>query len=178
MRWLAVCRLHRCVEGGQAPRRVRLEVATAAAGRHVVDDHLRQLGVERELLRAVSAQWDRVARSAAHGMPVWIAVELDRLVVSGTPNLLTDEPAARRVEALFDAVRGRYGARALLWGERRDPYAPYTGAKIAYQSFPDLVRLRWLGVLPRPRVVSPDRRGALRERHSPVSSETDPAVSL
>ena len=59
---------------GQAPRRVRLEVATTAAGPHVVDSHLRQLGVERELLRVVSAQWDRAARSAAGDVPVRVAV--------------------------------------------------------------------------------------------------------
>ena len=74
VRWLAVCALHRCGEGGQAPRRVRLEVATTAAGPHVVDSHLRQLGVERELLRVVSAQWDRAARSAAGDVPVRVAV--------------------------------------------------------------------------------------------------------
>ena len=148
VRWLAVCALHRCGEGGQAPRRVRLEVATTAAGAHVVDNHLRQLGVERELLRVVSAQWDRAARSAAGDVPVRVAVLLDRLVPCGTPDLFTDDPAARRVQALLDAVRGRYAAPALLWGECGDPYSPYSGAKIAYQSFPDMARLRWLGLVP------------------------------
>ena len=46
------------------------------------------------------------------------------------------------------AVRARYGAPALLWGECGDPYSPYTGAKIAYQSFPDMARLRWLNLAP------------------------------
>ena len=52
------------------------------------------------------------------------------------------------MQALVDAVRARYGAPALLWGECGDPYGPYTGAKIAYQSFPDMARLRWLGLVP------------------------------
>ena len=96
----------------------------------------------------VSAQWDRAARSAAGDVPVRVAVVLDRLVPSGTPDLFTDDPAARRVQALLDDVRARYGAPALLWGECGDPYSPYTGAKIAYQSFPDMARLRWLGLVP------------------------------
>ena len=117
---------------------------------HVVPryHHLRQLGVERELLRLVSAQWDWAARSAAGDVPVRVAVLLDRLVPCGTPDLFTDDPAARRVQALLDDVRARYGAPALLWGECGDPYSPYTGAKIAYQSFPDMARLRWLGLVP------------------------------
>ena len=48
---------------------------------------------------------------------------------------------------MLDRVRDRYGARALLWGECGDPRGPYTGAKIAYQSFPDMARLRWLGAV-------------------------------
>ena len=43
---------------------------------------------------------------------------------------------------MIDRVRARYGARALLWGVCGDPRGPYTGAKIAYQSFPDMARLR------------------------------------
>ena len=120
---------------------------------HVVPryHHLRQLGVERELLRLVSAQWDRAARSAAGDVPVRVAVVLDRLVPSGSLDLFSDDPDVRRVQALLDAVRGRYGARALLWGESRDPYGRYTGAKISFQSFPDMARLRWLGLVPGPR---------------------------
>ena len=45
------------------------------------------------------------------------------------------------------SVRDRYGARALLWGQCADQRGPYTGANIAYQSFPDMARLRWLGLV-------------------------------
>ena len=147
---------------------MRLEVATTAAGAHVVDNHLRQLGVERELLRVVSAQCDRAARSAAGDVPVRVTVLFDRLVPSGTPDLFTDDPAARRVQALLDAVRGgRYGAPVLLWERCGDPYGPYTGAKISFQSFPDIARLRWLGVVPRARIDG----SATMRRAARVNSE-------
>ena len=61
VRWLALCALHRCVRGGQAPRRVRLEVVTGCRRFHAADAQLQQPGFERELLRAVSALWDGAA---------------------------------------------------------------------------------------------------------------------
>ena len=53
----------------------------------------------------------------------------------------------RRLQLMIDRVRDRYGARVLLWGPCGDRRGPYTGAKIAYQSFPDMHRLRWLGIV-------------------------------
>ena len=44
---------------------------------------------------------------------------------------------------MVDQVRARYGARSLLWGECGDS----NGRTIAYQSFPDMERLRWLGIV-------------------------------
>ena len=61
-------------------------------------------------------------------------------------SLFEADPRERRLQWLLDRVRDRYGARALLWGECADPRGPYTGAKIACQSFPDMARLRWLGL--------------------------------
>ena len=59
-------------------------------------------------------------------------------------------PASAYPDAPLIAVNTaakRARARALLWGVCGDPRGPYTGAKIAYQSFPDLARLRWLGLV-------------------------------
>ena len=62
---------------------------------------------------------------------------------------------------MLDRVRDRYGARALLWGACGDPRGPYTGAKIAYQTFPDMARLRWLGLVGGDRLIGGNviRRG-------------------
>ena len=71
------------------------------------------------------------------------------------PSLFEPNPRERRLQWMLDRVRDRYGARALLWGECG---GPYTGAKIAYQSFPDLDRLRWLGVVDEPMARCPAHR--------------------
>ena len=146
VRWLAVCALRRCHEGHQAARSVRLEVAARGRGVRVDSARIEGSGSERELLRALSALWDAAARVAGDEPPVRVAVVLERLLDMTQPQLFDDDARARRLQALLDAVRERYSARALRWGECGDPKGPYTGAKIAYQSFPDLARLRWLGV--------------------------------
>ena len=63
------------------------------------------------------------------------------------PSSLTSIRASAVCRGLLDAVRDRYAAPALVWGRCADPGGRYTGAKIAYQSFPDAARLRWLGVV-------------------------------
>ena len=147
VRWLAVCALRRCHEGAQAPRRVRLEVAARGRGVRVADARIEGPGFERELLRSVSALWDAAASAVGDEPPVRVAVVLESLVDPTQPQLFDAGPRARRLQALLDAVRARYSARALLWGRCGDPYGPYTGAKIAYESFPDAARLRWLGLV-------------------------------
>ena len=64
VRWLAVCALRRCVEGGQVPRRVAVEVATRAGEVRTGAALIPSSGHERELLRAVSALWDAAADAA------------------------------------------------------------------------------------------------------------------
>ena len=147
VRWLAVCALRLCVEGRQAPGRVGLEVVTAAgevrAGARLVEPR----GHERELLRAVSALWDGAADAGPADRPARVGVVLDALVDPGLLELFAPDAREERLQAVLDAVRERYSAPALLWGRCADPRGRYTGAKIAYQSFPDAVRLRWLGII-------------------------------
>ena len=72
----------------------------------------------------------------------------------------------RRIQWMLDRVRERYGVPALLWGECADPNGPYTGAKIAYQSFPDMARLHWLGLFGGDQVSARDARGGGLHRAS------------
>ena len=147
VRWLAVCALRRCVEGRRVPGRVRLEVVTAGgevrAGARLVEPR----GHERELLRAVSALWDGAADAGPADRPGRVGVVLDALVDPDALQLFAPDAREHRLQGLLDAVRERYSAPALLWGRCADPRGRYTGAKIAYQSFPDERRLRWLGII-------------------------------
>ena len=104
-------------------------------------------GHERELLRAVSALWDAAADARPHDGPARVGLVLDVLVDACAPQLFDVDPGERRLQRLLDAVRDHYAAPALVWGRCADPGGRYTGAKIAYQSFPDAARLRWLGVV-------------------------------
>ena len=147
VRWLAVCALRRCVEAGQVPRRVAVEVATRAGEVRTGAELIPSSGHERELLRAVSCLWDAAADAAPHDGPARVGLVLDALVDARAPQLFDVDPSERRLQILLDAVRDRYAAPALVWGRCSDPEGRYTGAKIAYQSFPDAARLRWLGVV-------------------------------
>ena len=163
VRWLAVCALHRCADGGQAPGRVRLEVGTVGGVVRSGVGRLDAFGYECDLLRAVSMLWDEAAASAADDPPGRVGVLLEALCDPTAPTLFEVDPRERRLQWTIDRVRARYGARALLWGVCGDPRGPYTGAKIAYQSFPDMARLRWLGIvdgdpLPLRAVVAHSRR--------------------
>ena len=79
--------------------------------------------------------------------PARVGVVLENLRDPDGPTLFEHDPRERRLQWMIDRVRERYGARALLWGPCGDPRGPYTGVKIAYQSFPDMARLRWFGIL-------------------------------
>ena len=147
VRWLAVCALHRCTEGGQSPGAVRLEVVTVGGAVRAAVARLDPDG-ELPLLRALTALWDAAGASAAADPPTRVAVVLEALCDSDAPSLFEHDPRERRLQWMIDTVRARYGARALLLGECGDPNGRYTGAKIAYQSFPDMERLRWLGLVP------------------------------
>ena len=147
VRWLAVCALRRCVEGGKLPRRVAVEVVTRAGEVRSAAELIPSSGHERELLRAVSCLWDAAADAAPHDGPARVGLVLDVLVDARAPQLFDVDPGERRLQRLLDAVRDHYAAPALVWGRCADPEGPYTGAKIAYQSFPDAARLRWLGVV-------------------------------
>ena len=147
VRWLAVCALRRCVEGGQLPRRVAVEVATRAGEVRTGAELIPSSGHERELLRAVSALWDAAADARPHDGPARVGLVLDVLVDACAPQLFDVDPGERRLQRLLDSVRDHYAAPALVWGRCADPGGRYTGAKIAYQSFPDAARLRWLGVV-------------------------------
>ena len=147
VRWLAVCALHRCTEGGQSPGRVRLEVVTSGGAVLGGVASFNSFGYERDLLRAVTALWDQAAASCPSDPPVRVGVVLERLCDPNSPTLFEVDPRERRLQWMIDRVRERFGARALLWGSCGDPRGPYTGAKIAYQSFPDMARLRWLGIV-------------------------------
>ena len=92
------------------------------------------------------ALWDAAGAPGPADPPARVAVVLEALCDSDAPSLFEPDPRERRLQWMVDRVRARYGARALLWGECGDPNGRYTGAKIAYQSFPDSERLRWLGI--------------------------------
>ena len=147
VRWLAVCALRRCVEGGQVPRRVAVEVVTRSGEVRSGTASIASYGHERPLLRAVSGLWDAAADAAPHDGPARVGLVLDALVDARAPQLFDVDPGERCLQRLLDAVRDHYAAPALVWGRCADPEGPYTGAKIAYQSFPDAARLRWLGVV-------------------------------
>ena len=150
VRWLAVCALRRCVEGGKVPRRVAVEVVTrsgevrsgtelipsyGARARACFEGGLRRCGMPRPM------------RDRTMGRPAWVSCSM-LLVDARAPQLFdVDDRRERRLQRLLDAVRDRYAAPALVWGRCADPGGRYTGAKIAYQSFPDAARLRWLGVV-------------------------------
>ena len=151
VRWLCVCALHRCAEGGQRPGRVRLEVVTAGGAVRGGVGRLGAFGHELDLLRAVSTLWDEVAALGSNDPPARVGVVLEALRDRSAESLFEANPRERRLQWMVDRIRDRYGARALLWGESGDPRGRYTGAKIAYQSFPDMARLRWLGLVREPR---------------------------
>ena len=67
VRWLAVCALHRCAEGGHMPARVCLEVVTMAGVVRCAVARLGGFGYELDLLCTLSALWDAVADSAPQG---------------------------------------------------------------------------------------------------------------
>ena len=84
-----------------------------------------------------AARWyRRAAEQGSKGAIFGLAIQL-----------FAPDERERRLQGLLDAVRDRYSAPALLWGRCADPHGRYTGAKIAYQSFPDAARLRWLGII-------------------------------
>ena len=159
-RWLAVCALHRCAEGGQAPGRVRLEVVTVGGVVRVGVARLDTFGYELALLRAVAALWDGAATMDLDDPPARVGIVLEPLCDSAGPTLFEPDPREHRLQWMTDRVRARYGARALLWGVCGDPRGPYTGAKIAYQSFPDMARMRWLGIVDEDPLVSGASPGA------------------
>ena len=80
------------------------------------------------------------------GRPAWVSCSMSSWM-RARPSSLTSIRRERRLQRLLDAVRDHYAAPALVWGRCADPGGRYTGAKIAYQSFPDAARLRWLGVV-------------------------------
>ena len=98
----------------------------------------------------VSTLWDEAAGSDPDDPPGRVGVVLEELHARSAPSLFEADACERRLQWMLDRVRDRYGARALLWGECGDPRGRYTGAKIVYQSFPDMARLRWLGLLDEP----------------------------
>ena len=126
-----------CVRCGVVSRGVRRQGACLVEPR----------GHERELLRAVSALWDRAAEAGPADRPARVGVVVDALVDPELLQLFAPDAREHRLQELLDAVRDRYSAPALLWGRCADPRGRYTGAKIAYQSFPDERRLRWLGII-------------------------------
>ena len=121
VRWLALCALHRCAEGAQAPARVRLEVVTVAGVVLGGSRRLDGFGYERDLVRAVSALWDDAAASAPVDPPGRIGVLLEALRDRSAPSLFEPDLCERRIQWMLDRVRERYGAPALLWGECGDP---------------------------------------------------------
>ena len=96
-------------------------------------------------VRAVTVLWNRAA--LADDPPARVGLVLENLRDPDAPTLFEHDARDRRIQWMIDRVRERYGAPALLWGECADPHGPYTGAKIAYQSFPDTDRLHWLGLV-------------------------------
>ena len=115
VRWLGVCALHRCAEGGQRPGCVRLEVVTVGGAVRAGVGRLGARGFELDLLRAVSALCDEAAVSAANDPPARVGVVLEALCDWGAPCLFEADATERR-QWMLDRVRARYGARALLWG--------------------------------------------------------------
>ena len=114
-------------------------------------------GYERDLLRTVTVLWDRAALDG--NPPARVGVVLENLRDPDAPTLFEHDARDRRIQWMIDRVRDRYGAPALLWGECADPNGPYTGAKIAYQSFPDMARLHWLGLVGGDQVSACNARG-------------------
>ena len=116
VRWLAVCALHRCAEGGQRPGRVRLEVVTVGGAVRGGLGRLDGQGSELDLLRAVSTLWDDAAASGSDGPPARVGVVLEALRDRTAASLFEADPRERRLQWMLDRVRDRYGARSLLWG--------------------------------------------------------------
>ena len=155
VRWLGVCALHRCATGGQRPGRLRLEVVTVGGALRGGVGRLDGQECERDLLCAVSTLCDEAAASGSDDPPGRVGLVLEALCDRSAASLFEADPRERRLQWMLDRVRDRYGARALLWGEWADPRGPYTGAKIGYQSFPDMARLRWLGLIGEPMGACP-----------------------
>ena len=128
------------------PARVGLQVVTVGGVVRCGVGCLGGFGYELDLLCTLSALWDAVAASAPQDPPGRVGVVLEALRDRSAPSLFEPDPRERRLQWLLDRVRERYGAPALLWGTCADPSGPYTGAKISFQSFPDMARLRWLGI--------------------------------
>ena len=77
VRWLAVCALRRCVEGGQVPRRVAVEVVTRSGEVRTGTASIASYGHERPLLRAVSGLWDAAADAdRTMGRPAWVSCSM------------------------------------------------------------------------------------------------------
>ena len=175
VRWLAICALHRCTEGRQSPGRVRVEVVTAGGAVRGGVGRIDAFGHELDLLGAVTALWDGAEASSASDPPVRVGVVLERLCEPNPPSLFESDPRGRRLQWMIDRVRERFGARGLLWGFCGDPRGPYTGAKIAYQSFPDMARLRWLGIVANGALGADKPRARGLRAPSPGSIVRDPA---
>ena len=123
VRWLGVCALHRCAEGGQRPARVRLEVVTVGGAVRGGVGRLDAFGHELDLLRVVSTLRDEAAASGSDDPPARVGVVLEALCDRTAPSLFEADPRERRLQWMLDRVRDRYRARALLWGQCADPRA-------------------------------------------------------
>ena len=95
VRWLAVCALHRCAEGGQAPGRVRLEVVTVGGAVRGGVGRLDAFGYELQLLRVVTALWDEAESSGPDDPPARVGVVLEALCDPSMPSLFEADPHER-----------------------------------------------------------------------------------
>ena len=93
VRWLAVCALHRCTEGGQSPRAVRIEIVTAAGAAHAAVARLTS-PYEFALLRALTARWDAAGARDPTDPPARVGVVLESLCDSDGASLFEPDRAS------------------------------------------------------------------------------------
>ena len=155
--------------------RVRVEVATLGGAVLVGVVRLDSFGYERDLLRAVSTLWDEAqgsGRPNRRSASAWCS----RICVIRTPPpssksiVASAGSSGRSIESVSATVLEHCcgGPAAIHAGRTR-------GAKIAYQSFPDMARLRWLGIVGHGALEADNPRALRLHERSSGSIVRDPA---
>ena len=148
-RWLAICARERCNAEHAVPSTLTIIAIPQDAPPVCGAARINHDGCELCVLRAVTAAWN--AGPARYCILSNVSVTLEGLRTTTQRGLFhTANGAHTRLTRLLSNARALYGARAIGFGNCSDPNGPYSGAKIAYQSFPDHHHLQWLGIVATP----------------------------